>query len=108
MWCEKVTEGDRNARMKLDKAPMSANKFLRKTAKHILWISIGFATGFTFVGYFTPIRELPMDLITGAADGWAYFLAGLFHPAHLFERRLVTRASVHSHVPLLTFSERDV
>ncbi|MBO6227453.1 MAG: cytochrome c oxidase accessory protein CcoG, partial [Shewanella sp.] len=78
MWCEKVTEGDRNARMKLDKAPMSANKLLRKTAKHILWISIGFATGFTFVGYFTPIRELAMDLITGNADGWAYFWVGFF------------------------------
>ena len=78
MWCEKVTEGDRNARMKLDKAPMSANKFLRKTAKHILWISIGFATGFTFVGYFTPIRELAMGLITGNADGWAYFWVGFF------------------------------
>lgn len=78
MWCEKVTEGDRNARMKLDKAPMSANKFMRKTAKHILWISIGFITGFTFVGYFSPIRELAMDLITGSADGWAYFWVGFF------------------------------
>ena len=34
MWCEKVTEGDRNQRIKLDKAPMSANKFLRKFSKH--------------------------------------------------------------------------
>jgi hypothetical protein len=32
MWCEKVTEGDRNQRIKLDKAPMSGNKFLRKFA----------------------------------------------------------------------------
>ena len=78
MWCEKVTEGDRNARMKLDKAPMSANKLLRKTAKHILWISIGFITGLTFVGYFTPIRELPYELITGAADSWSYFWVGFF------------------------------
>jgi len=78
MWCEKVTEGDRNARMKLDKAPMSANKLMRKTAKHILWISIGFITGFTFVGYFSPIRELAMDLISGSADGWAYFWVGFF------------------------------
>ena len=78
MWCEKVTEGDRNARMKLDKAPMSANKLMRKTAKHILWISIGFITGFTFVGYFSRIRELAMDLISGSADGWAYFWVGFF------------------------------
>ena len=78
MWCEKVPEGDRNARMKLDKAPMSANKFIRKAAKHAMWISIGFMTGFTFVGYFTPIRELPMELITGVADGWSYFWVGFF------------------------------
>lgn len=78
MWCEKVTEGDRNARMKLDKAPMSANKLLRKTIKHILWISIGFITGLTFVGYFTPIRELPYELMTGTAHGWSYFWVGFF------------------------------
>jgi hypothetical protein len=41
MWCEKVTEGDRNQRIKLDKAPMSGNKFLRKFAKHTLWLLIG-------------------------------------------------------------------
>ena len=78
MWCEKVTEGDRNARIKLDKAPMSMNKFLRKAAKHFLWISIGFITGLTFVGYFTPIRELPMELFTGQAHGWSYFWVGFF------------------------------
>ncbi|MBM7059439.1 cytochrome c oxidase accessory protein CcoG [Pseudomonas sp. UL073] len=78
MWCEKVTEGDRNQRMKLDKAPMTANKFLRKLAKHSLWILIGFATGLTFVGYFSPIRELILDLFTGNADGWAYFWVGFF------------------------------
>lgn len=78
MWCEKVTEGDRNARIKLDKAPMSVNKFARKTAKHTMWVAIAFLTGFTFVGYFTPIRGLPLDLVTGAADGWAYFWVGFF------------------------------
>jgi len=78
MWCEKVTEGDRNQRMKLDKAPMSANKFLRKAAKHSLWILIGLVTGLTFVGYFSPIRELIPDLLTGEADGWAYFWVAFF------------------------------
>ncbi|WP_252273182.1 cytochrome c oxidase accessory protein CcoG [Pseudomonas subflava] len=78
MWCEKITEGDRNQRMKLDKAPMSANKLLRKTAKHGLWILIGLVTGLTFVGYFSPIRELIPNLLTGEADGWAYFWVGFF------------------------------
>ena len=78
MWCEKVTEGDRNQRMKLDKAPMSKEKLLRKAAKHSLWLLIGLATGLTFVGYFYPIRELLGQLMDGTADGWAYFWIGLF------------------------------
>ncbi|MDG9927070.1 MULTISPECIES: cytochrome c oxidase accessory protein CcoG [unclassified Pseudomonas] len=78
MWCEKVTEGDRNQRMKLDKAPMSANKFGRKAAKHGLWILIGLVTGLTFVGYFSPIRDLIPSLLNGEADGWAYFWVGFF------------------------------
>ncbi len=78
MWCEKVTEGDRNQRMKLDKAPMSANKLLRKFSKHSLWLLIGFVTGLTFVGYFSPIRDLTIEFFTGEADGWAYFWVGFF------------------------------
>ncbi|MBI6782321.1 cytochrome c oxidase accessory protein CcoG [Pseudomonas syringae] len=78
MWCEKVTEGDRNQRIRLDHAPMSAGKMLRKFAKHSLWLLIGFATGMTFVGYFSPIRTLCVDLFTGQADGWAYFWVGFF------------------------------
>ncbi|MBD9416589.1 cytochrome c oxidase accessory protein CcoG [Pseudomonas sp. PDM16] len=78
MWCEKITEGDRNQRMKLDKAPMSANKFARKAAKHSLWILIGLVTGLTFVGYFSPIRDLMPSLLSGEADGWAYFWVGFF------------------------------
>ncbi len=78
MWCEKVTEGDRNQRMKLDKAPMNANKLLRKAAKHSLWLLIGLVTGLTFVGYFSPIRDLLPSLLSGTADGWAYFWVGFF------------------------------
>ena len=78
MWCEKVTEGDRNQRMKLDKQPMSAEKLARKTAKHSLWLLIGLVTGLTFVGYFAPIRELIPELLNGQANGWAYFWVGMF------------------------------
>ncbi|WP_296260992.1 MULTISPECIES: cytochrome c oxidase accessory protein CcoG [unclassified Pseudomonas] len=78
MWCEKVTEGDRNQRIKLDRAPMSAGKFGRKFAKHGLWLLIGLVTGLTFVGYFAPIRELTSAFFTGQADGWSYFWVGFF------------------------------
>jgi cytochrome c oxidase accessory protein FixG len=58
MWIERVIEGDRNARMKLDKQRVSSKKLLLKGAKHAVWIALSLWTGFTFVGYFTPIREL--------------------------------------------------
>ncbi|EWC42552.1 cytochrome c oxidase accessory protein CcoG [Pseudomonas stutzeri] len=78
MWAEKITEGDRNQRMKLDKAPMSANKFLRKLAKHAIWIGVGILVAITFVGYFTPIRQLVPDLLTFNVNGWAAFWIGFF------------------------------
>jgi cytochrome c oxidase accessory protein FixG len=58
MWIERLIEGDRNARMKLDRQGLSKNKLTRKGAKHAAWIALSLWTGFTFVGYFTPIREL--------------------------------------------------
>src|SRR5690606_13034083 len=53
MWIERRIEGDRVARMKLDRAPMSARKFARKAAKHLAWFAVALWTGITFVGYFT-------------------------------------------------------
>lgn len=78
MWVEKITEGDRNKRMRLEKAPMSVEKFLRRAAKHTLWILIAFVTAFTFMGYFSPIRELFSNLITGQASGVVYFWVAAF------------------------------
>ncbi|MCZ4322484.1 cytochrome c oxidase accessory protein CcoG [Pseudomonas anguilliseptica] len=78
MWAEKVTEGDRNQRMKLDKAPMTTQKFLRKLAKHGIWVGVSLVTAVTFVGYFTPIRELIPELFTLEASGWALFWVGFF------------------------------
>ena len=58
LWIEKKVEGDRSARMRLDNAPFSAQKLGKKWLKHGLWALFALWTGFTFVGYFTPIREL--------------------------------------------------
>ena len=72
MWVEEKIEGDRNARIRLDAAPLSASKVAKRGAKHAVWIAIALWTGITFVGYFTPIRELlpkiPLDL-----GGWETF-----------------------------------
>ncbi len=78
MWVEERIEGGRNKRMKLDKAPNSAEKIAKKSAKHFIWLLIALATGLTFVGYFYPIRELIADLFTLQANGWAYFWVGFF------------------------------
>ncbi len=58
LWIEKKVEGDRSARIRLDESDLNAGKFGKKTLKHALWILFSLWTGFTFVGYFTPIREL--------------------------------------------------
>ncbi len=73
LWIERRIEGDRFRRMKLDAAPMSTRKFGLKAAKHGAWILFSLWTGFTFVGYFTPIHELG-GLVTSAALGpWQTF-----------------------------------
>ncbi len=70
MWIEQKTEGSRNQRIRLDKAPWSAEKVLRKGAKHAGWLFVGFATGMTFVGYFYPIRDLVWELATFSTGMW--------------------------------------
>lgn len=73
LWLEKVTEGDRSARLRLDASPMSVNKFTRKTSKQFLWIALSLWTGFTFVGYFTPIKELGMSFMAASMGPWETF-----------------------------------
>ena len=73
MWVERKTEGDRIARMRLDKAPWGAEKIGRKSAKQAVWIAIGLWTGFTFVGYFTPVRELAAALSSWSLGPWEAF-----------------------------------
>ena len=73
MWAERKIEGDRVARMRLDQQPWRWHKIWRKGAKHSAWLSIALFTGFSFVGYFTPIRELAMDLASWNLSGWNAF-----------------------------------
>jgi cytochrome c oxidase accessory protein FixG len=73
MWIERVIEGDRNARIKLDGVPITAHKFGLKAAKHFVWISLALWTGFTFVGYFTPIRTLAHEVFNLALGPWQLF-----------------------------------
>ena len=68
MWVEQITEGPRHARIRLDQAPWSLEKVVRRGSKHALWLGWAFLTGFTFVGYFTPIRALAIDVATLNVD----------------------------------------
>ena len=69
LWMESAIEGDRHKRMKLDAGPWTREKLLRKGGKHVVWLLFALWTGFTFVGFFTPIREL-------AARAWPYQWGG--------------------------------
>jgi cytochrome c oxidase accessory protein FixG len=64
MWVEQFTEGPRHARIRLDQAPLSLEKVVRRGAKHSMWMGFAFLTGLTFVGYFTPVRALTVDVFT--------------------------------------------
>jgi len=63
IWAERVCEGDRNKRIKLDNSDWNAEKVARKTGKYSLWFVIAFVTGATFVGYFYPIRDLLLGFV---------------------------------------------
>jgi polyferredoxin len=73
LWMERWTEGDRAKRIKLDASPWTLDKLRRKLAKHSLWLVFALWTGFTFVGFFTPIRDLAMRVVPFDWGGWETF-----------------------------------
>jgi cytochrome c oxidase accessory protein FixG len=73
IWLERLIEGDRQKRMKLDAAPWDLQKILRKSAKQAAWILFAAWTGFTFVGFFTPIQELGNNVRTFSLGPWETF-----------------------------------
>ncbi len=73
LWIERMFEGDRMARMKRDAGRWSTGKALRKTGKHAAWLALGLWTGFTFVGWFTPIEQLWAEAFTLTFGPWEWF-----------------------------------
>lgn len=78
MLVERWIEGDRNARMRLDKAAWSAGKALRKLAKHVAWIAIAAATGGAWVFYFADAPTTLAEILSGEASFAVYVFVGLF------------------------------
>jgi len=73
MWIERRVEGDRVARIRLDESKFSMHKLRIKATKHALWILVAVLTGFSFIGYFAPIRSLGTDLVALTLGPWQWF-----------------------------------
>ncbi|MTV38486.1 cytochrome c oxidase accessory protein CcoG [Duganella radicis] len=73
LWIERKIEGKRSARIALDRQPASLKKFGKKSAKHLAWGAVALWTGFTFVGYFTPITHLMGEVATLNFGPWEWF-----------------------------------
>ena len=72
MWIEHKVEGDRSARLRLDKGGWTFEKIRKKFLKQVLWLAVALWTGFTFVGYFVPIRDLGAELLA-VQGSWQIF-----------------------------------
>ncbi|RZI42461.1 cytochrome c oxidase accessory protein CcoG [Herbaspirillum sp. HC18] len=73
MWFERKIEGERSARIRLDRQPWTLAKFARKSAKHGVWVAFSLWTGFTFVGYFTPVHTLAVEVAAFMLGPWQLF-----------------------------------
>jgi cytochrome c oxidase accessory protein FixG len=78
MWIERRIEGARSARMRLDRQPWGPDKLARKSAKHLAWGAVALVTGFTFVGYFAPVRSLLAQIAALALGPWEWFWIGFY------------------------------
>jgi len=78
MWFEEKIQGNRNQRMKLDKDPWTGSKIWKKTLTHICWLAFSLLTSLIFVGYFTPITQLIVDVFTFNASFWSMVFILIF------------------------------
>ena len=102
LWMERVAEGGRSARQKLDRGPWDANKLVRKSVKQLMWVTFALWTGFTFVGYFSPIRTLG-QMRSRFSSGLGNLLGRVLRLRHLWQCRLPARAGVQYMCPYARF-----
>jgi len=74
---ERFFEGDRNARIRLDKAPWTFDKLRKRVAKHAVWLLIAVATGGAWIFYFADAPTLLRNLATLQAPFVAYGTVGV-------------------------------
>lgn len=96
MWIEQRTEGKRQARLRLDAAPWGAEKLLRRGGKHAAWLALSLLTGFSLVGWFSPVRELAQALPALDFGPWEAFWT-LFYGAATYVHAGLLREKVCQH-----------
>ncbi len=69
LYVERLWQGDRNARIKLDRAPWSVNKLVRKAGTHATWLVISAAVGLAFTLYFYDVFDTP-EMLFGDDPAW--------------------------------------
>ena len=74
---ERFIDGDRNAQIKLDKAPWSASKVTKRVSKHAIWLLIGVLTGGAWIFYFADAPTLLHEVVTFEAPTVAYITIAL-------------------------------
>jgi cytochrome c oxidase accessory protein FixG len=97
MWVERRLEGDRHRRLRLDRAGWHVDKLWRRGGKHLAWVLISLATGLTFVGWFTPMRELAASVWQAQMGFWDAFWA-LFYGGFCYLNAGVLREKVCLHM----------
>lgn len=78
IFVERMIEGDRYKRLKLDHGPWNKEKISKKVAKWGIWLGMSVYLGLTFAGYYTPIRELFLDFVSGHAQLNTLLIVGFF------------------------------
>lgn len=96
-WIESRIEGDHLARLQLDQGPWTGEKLLRKGCKHLIWLAVAGWTAITFVGYFTPIRDLLPSLPGWNVGPWEGFWL-IFYAAFTYVQAGLAREAVCQHM----------
>ena len=73
LWIERRIEGNRSARIRLNRQRWNGEKLVKRGAKHLAWGAVALWTGFTFVGYFTPVRQLAHEVAHWSLGPWESF-----------------------------------
>ncbi|MDX1904146.1 MAG: cytochrome c oxidase accessory protein CcoG [Thermonemataceae bacterium] len=87
-------EGDANAQKRLNAAPWTQEKIIKKTAKHTIFYVISFLIAHTFLSYLIGVDELKKMITEGLAENWKTFLilvvfSGAFYMVFAHMREIV-------------------